>query len=157
MVKLCSETRTPIVPQGGNTGLVGGQIPPEAATRRSCFRCSACGRCVKSTSPPTHMTVEAGMILADAQAEADAPGRLFPSRWPPKDPAPSAAISPPTPAARASRYGCARDLVLGIEAVLADGRIYAGLSKLKKDNTGYDLKQLFIGSEGRSGSSPRRC
>ncbi len=148
LVKLCSETGTPVVPQGGNTGLVGGQIPArgDGAIVLSLRRLRAL-REIDLTS--STMTVEAGMILADAQAEAERVGRIFPLALASEG---SCTIGGnlATNAGGASviAYGSARDLVLGIEAVLADGRVFNGLSKLKKDNTGYDLKQLFIGSEG---------
>ena len=97
------------------------------------------------------MTVEAGMVLANAQAEADRAGRLFPLSLASEGSCTIGGnLATNAGGTGVIAYGSARDLVLGVEAVLADGRIYAGLSKLKKDNTGYDLKHLFIGSEGHA-------
>jgi FAD/FMN-containing dehydrogenase len=151
VVKLCSETNTPIVPQGGNTGLVGGQIPDEsgAAIVLSLQRMRALREIDLSSNT---MTVEAGVILAHAQAEADRAGRRFPLSLASEGSCTIGGnLASNAGGTGVIAYGNARDLVLGIEAVLADGRIYHGLSKLKKDNTGYDLKHLFIGSEGTLG------
>ena len=151
IVRLCSETGTPIVPQGGNTGLVGGQIPGngDRAIVLSLQRMRALREIDLASNT---MTVEAGMILANAQAEADRAGRLFPLSLASEGSCTIGGnLATNAGGTGVIAYGCARDLVLGIEAVLADGRIYAGLSKLKKDNTGYDLKALFIGSEGTLG------
>jgi FAD/FMN-containing dehydrogenase len=150
VLRLCNETGTPVVPQGGNTGLVGGQIPDRrGGVVLSLRRMNALREIDLSSNT---MTVEAGMILADVQAEADRAGRLFPLSLASEG---SCTIGGnlATNAGGTSviAYGNARDLVLGIEAVLADGRVFSGLSKLKKDNTGYDLKDLFIGSEGTLG------
>ncbi|MGO9673787.1 MAG: FAD-binding oxidoreductase [Methylocella sp.] len=151
IAKLCSETETPIVPQGGNTGLVGGQIPTrgDKAIVLSLQRMRALREIDLASNT---MTVEAGMILSDAQAEADNAGRLFPLSLASEGSCTIGGnLATNAGGAGVIAYGSARDLVLGIEAVLADGRIFAGLSKLKKDNTGYDLKHLFIGSEGTLG------
>lgn len=151
ILKLCSETLTPVTPQGGNTGLVGGQTPDESGRSivLSLQRMNALREIDLATGT---MTVEAGMILADAQAAAERADRLFPLSLASEG---SCTIGGNLAAnaggVNVIAYGNARDLVLGVEAVLADGRIYAGLSKLKKDNTGFDLKNLFIGSEGALG------
>jgi FAD/FMN-containing dehydrogenase len=151
VVKLCSETMTPLVPQGGNTGLVGGQIPDQsgAAIILSLQRMRALREIDLSSNT---MTVEAGMILARAQAAADRAGRRFPLSLASEGSCTIGGnLASNAGGTGVIAYGNARDLVLGIEAVLADGRIYHGLSKLRKDNTGYDLKHLFIGSEGTLG------
>jgi FAD/FMN-containing dehydrogenase len=151
VVKLCSETMTPIVPQGGNTGLVGGQIPDQsgAAIVLSMQRMRALREIDLASNT---MTVEAGMILTEAQAAADRAGRRFPLSLASEGSCTIGGnLASNAGGTGVIAYGNARDLVLGIEAVLADGRVYHGLSKLKKDNTGYDLKDLFIGSEGTLG------
>ncbi len=148
VVKLCSETKTPIVPQGGNTGLVGGQTPDQsgAAIVLSLQRMRAVREIDLSSNT---MTVEAGTILAHAQVEADRVGRLFPLSLASEGSCTIGGnLASNAGGTGVIAYGNARDLVLGIEAVLADGRVFNGLSKLRKDNTGYDLKNLFIGSEG---------
>lgn len=151
ILRLCSETSTPVAPQGGNTGLVGGQIPDAsgAAIVLSLGRMQS----LRELDPASNtMTVEAGMILARAQEAADRAGRLFPLSLASEG---SCTIGGnlATNAGGTSviAFGNARDLVAGLEVVLADGRILSDLSKLKKDNTGYDLKHLFIGSEGTLG------
>ncbi|PNG25204.1 FAD-binding oxidoreductase [Methylocella silvestris] len=151
VLTLCNETRTPVVPQGGNTGLVGGQTPD--ASGRAIVISLERMRALRGIDLASNaMTVEAGMILAAAQAEAERAGRLFPLSLASEG---SCTIGGNLAANAGGTsviaYGNARDLTLGVEAVLADGRIYRGLSKLKKDNTGYDLKDLFIGSEGTLG------
>lgn len=151
VVKLCNESRTPIVPQGGNTGLVGGQIPDRSggAIVLSLQRMRALREIDLASNT---MTVEAGMVLAQAQAEADRVGRLFPLSLASEGSCTIGGnLATNAGGTGVIAYGAARDLVLGIEAVLADGRIFSGLSKLKKDNTGYDLKDLFVGSEGTLG------
>jgi FAD/FMN-containing dehydrogenase len=151
VVRLCSEAATPIVPQGGNTGLVGGQIP--APEDRAIVLSLQRMRALREIDLASNtMTVEAGMVLAAAQAEADRVGRAFPLSLASEGSCTIGGnLATNAGGTGVIAYGSARDLVLGVEAVLADGRIYAGLSKLKKDNTGYDLKALFIGSEGTLG------
>jgi FAD/FMN-containing dehydrogenase len=151
VLKLCDKTSTPVVPQGGNTGLVGGQIPlgPGKQILLSLGRMTALREIDLSSNT---MTVEAGMILSRAQEEAARAERLFPLSL-------AAAgsctiggnLATNAGGTNVLAYGNARDLVLGLEAVLADGRILSDLSKLRKNNTGYDLKNLFIGSEGTLG------
>ncbi|WP_036257796.1 FAD-binding oxidoreductase [Methylocapsa aurea] len=151
VLALCSETATPVTPQGGNTGLVGGQIP--AAGGEAIVLWLGRMQALREIDPASNtMTVEAGMTLARAQAEADRAGRLFPLSLASQG---SCTIGGNLAANAGGTgvlaYGAARDLVNGLEVVLADGRILSDLSKLKKDNTGYDLKHLFIGSEGTLG------
>src|SRR5499427_7073482 len=149
ILKLASETSTPIVPQGGNTGLVGGQTPHHGEVVLSLTRLDRI-REVDATS--NTMTCEAGVVLAKAQAAAAAAGRLFPLSLGAEGSCTIGGnLSTNAGGTGALAYGVARDLVLGLEVVLAGGQIWHGLNKLKKDNTGYDLKHLFMGSEGTLG------
>ena len=151
VLALCHETRTAVVPQGGNTGLVGGQVPRahDNAIVLSLTRMNA----LRETDTTTNtMTVEAGMTLQAAHEAAGKVGRLFPL-----DMASSGSctiggnLATNAGGVAVIAFGNTRDLVNGIEVVMADGRVLSNLSKLKKDNTGYDLKHLFIGSEGTLG------
>lgn len=147
-VTICARHRVAITPQGGNTGLVGGQIPMGEVlltTRRL--------RAVRDVSPlDDALTVEAGVTLYEAQEAALAVERRFPLSLASEGTATiGGVLSTNAGGTSVLRYGMARDLVLGIEAVLADGRVFNGLKRLRKDNTGYDLKQLLIGAEGTLG------
>src|SRR5271169_5915367 len=151
VVRLCAEARLPSVPQGGNTGLVGGGVPPEDGTNIGL----ALGRMnrIRSIDPLNFtMTVEAGCVLAhlhQAAAEAD---RLFPLSLGAEGSCQIGGnLSTNAGGIAVLRYGNTRELTLGLEVVLPDGRIWDGLRSLRKDNTGYDLKQLFIGGEGTLG------
>lgn len=147
--KLATETRTALVPQGGNTGLVGGQTPHNGEVVISTRRLDKI-RAVDTQS--NAMTVEAGVILANAQQRATDADRLFPLSLGAEGSCTIGGnLSTNAGGIAALAYGVARDLVLGLEVVLADGRIMHGLSSLKKDNTGYDLRDLFIGAEGTLG------
>jgi FAD/FMN-containing dehydrogenase len=139
----------PVVPQAGNTGLVGGQIPMHGEILLSVARLKR----VRVVDPQAFtMTVEAGLTLAEVQAAADAADRLFPLSLPSEGSCQIGGnLGSNAGGVGVLAYGNARQLVLGLEVVLADGRIWDGLSALKKDNTGYDLKDLFIGSEGTLG------
>ncbi len=151
VLKLCHETSTPVVPQGGNTGLVGGQIPrgPGNQIVLSLGRMTALREIDLSSNT---MTVEAGMILSRVQEEAARVGRLFPLSLAAEGSCTIGGnLATNAGGTNVLAYGNARDLVLGLEAVLADGRVLSDLSKLRKNNTGYDLKNLFIGSEGTLG------
>jgi FAD/FMN-containing dehydrogenase len=151
IVALCNETGTKIVPQGGNTGLVGGQIPYERGDEvlLSLVRLDR----LREIDPFSNtMIVEAGMTLAQVQAEADAVERYFPLSLAAEGSCTIGGnLATNAGGTAVLAYGNARDLVLGIEVVLADGRLLSDLSKLRKDNTGYDLKHLFMGSEGTLG------
>lgn len=149
ILAICHETNTPVVPQGGNTGLVGGQI---AFNREVVLSLSRMNR-VRSVDPAAQtITVEAGVILAEVQRAADEAGLLFPLSLASEGSATIGGnISTNAGGVSVLRYGMARDLVLGLEVVLADGRVLDLLRTLRKDNTGYDLKQLFVGSEGTLG------
>jgi FAD/FMN-containing dehydrogenase len=149
ILKLANETRTAVVPQGGNTGLVGGQVPNAGELVLSLNRLDRI-REVDATS--NTMTCDAGVVLAKAQDAAAAAERLFPLSLAAEGSCTIGGnLSTNAGGTAVLAYGNARDLVLGLEVVLADGRMWNGLSKLKKDNTGYDLKNLFMGAEGTLG------
>jgi FAD/FMN-containing dehydrogenase len=151
ILALCSETRTALVPQGGNTGLVGGQTPSERGDE-ILLSLARLNRLREIDLDSNAMIVEAGMTLAQVQAEADAAGRYFPLSLASEGSCMIGGnLATNAGGTAVLAYGNARDLVLGIEVVLADGRILSNLSKLRKDNTGYDLKHLFMGSEGTLG------
>jgi FAD/FMN-containing dehydrogenase len=149
ILKLASETATAMVPQGGNTGLVGGQTPLNGEIVLSLTRLDR----IREVDPASNtMTCEAGVVLANAQAAAQAASRLFPLSLGAEGSCTIGGnLSTNAGGTGALVYGVARDLVLGLEVVLADGRVLHGLNKLKKDNTGYDLKNLFVGAEGTLG------
>ncbi len=151
ILAFCDATVTAIVPQGGNTGLVGGQTPfaDGAAIVLSLTRMDGLRELDLASNT---MTVEAGMTLQAARGAANKAGRLFPM-WIAAGGSCTIGGNIATNAGGVNvvAFGNTRDLVNGIEVVLADGRILNDLSKLKKDNTGYDLKHLFIGSEGTLG------
>jgi len=148
IVRLCAATRTPITPQGGNTGLVGGQIP-QGEVLLSLEKM----RAVREVNVEDDVIVaEAGVTLAaahDAALEAD---RIFPLSLASEGTCTiGGLISTNAGGTAVLRYGTMRALVLGVEAVLPNGEIHHGLKRLRKDNTGYDLKQLLIGAEGTLG------
>jgi FAD/FMN-containing dehydrogenase len=147
-VAICARHRVAITPQGGNTGLVGGQIPMGElllTTRRL--------RAIRDVSPlDDALIVEAGVTLYKAQQAALSVDRRFPLSLASEGTATiGGVLSTNAGGTSVLRYGMARDQVLGLEAVLADGRVFSGLKRLRKDNTGYDLKQLLIGAEGTLG------
>jgi FAD/FMN-containing dehydrogenase len=149
ILALANETRTAIVPQGGNTGLVGGQIAQDGEVVLTLRRLD---RIREIDTLSNTLTCEAGVVLANAQAAAAAADRLFPLSLGAEGSCMIGGnLSTNAGGTGALAYGVARDLVLGLELVLADGRVLRGLNKLKKDNTGYDLKNLFIGAEGTLG------
>src|SRR5579862_8832555 len=149
ILKLANETATPIVPQGGNTGLVGGQIPLHNEIVLSLNRLDRI-REVDATS--NTLTCEAGVTLQRAREAAAAADRLYPQVLPSDGTCTIGGnLSTNAGGTAAIAHGIARSHVLGIEVVLADGRVLNNLNKLKKDNTGYDLKNLFIGAEGTLG------
>jgi FAD/FMN-containing dehydrogenase len=149
ILKLANETKTPLVPQGGNTGLVGGQIPFDGELILSLTRLDK----VREVDAASNtMTCEAGVVLAKAQDAATAVDRLFPLSLGAEGSCTIGGnLSTNAGGTGAVAYGIARDLVMGIEVVLADGRIMNLLSKLKKNNTGYDLRHIFVGAEGTLG------
>jgi FAD/FMN-containing dehydrogenase len=149
VVRICAEAGLAIVPQGGNTGLVGGQVPLHGEVVVSLKRLD---RIREVDAGSDTMTCEAGVVLANAQAAAASAGRLFPLSLGAEGSCTIGGnLSTNAGGTGALAYGVARDLVLGLEVVLADGRVLHGLNKLKKDNTGFDLKNLFIGAEGTLG------
>ncbi len=149
ILKLANETKTAIVPQGGNTGLVGGQIPHHGEIVLSLTRLDKI-REVDAIS--NTMTVEAGVTLQRAREAAAAADRLYPQLLPSEGTCTIGGnLSTNAGGVAALAHGIARSHALGVEVVLADGRVLHNLNKLKKDNTGYDLKNLFIGAEGTLG------
>ena len=149
ILKLANETRTAIVPQGGNTGLVGGQTPMEGELILSLTRLD---RIREVDAASSAMTCEAGVVLQKAQEAAEAVDRLFPLSLGSEGSCTIGGnLSTNAGGTGAVAYGIARDLMVGIEVVLADGRLMNLLSKLKKNNTGYDLRHIFIGAEGTLG------
>ena len=151
ILKLANEHRIAIVPQGGNTGLVGGQIPFDTGNE-VIISLSRMDRIRNIDAEGDTMTVDAGVVLEQAQREAEAVDRLFPLSLASEGSCQIGGnLSTNAGGTAMLAYGNARDMVLGLEAVLADGRIWDGLRALRKDNTGYDLKDLFIGAEGTLG------
>jgi FAD/FMN-containing dehydrogenase len=149
ILALAHETGASVVPQGGNTGLVGGQIPYGGEIVLSLERLNR----VRSVDPRGNsMIVEAGVTLAAAQKAAEEAGRLFPLSIGSEGSCQIGGnLSTNAGGLQVLAYGNARSLVLGLEVVLADGRVWNGLKALRKDNTGYDLRDLFIGAEGTLG------
>jgi FAD/FMN-containing dehydrogenase len=149
ILALANETRTPIVPQGGNTGLVGGQLPFHGEILLSLNRLDR----IREVDPVSNtITCEAGVTLGRAREAAAAVDRLYPQLLPSEGTCTIGGnLSTNAGGTAALAYGIARSHALGIEVVLADGRVLNNLNKLKKDNTGYDLKNLFIGAEGTLG------
>ena len=149
IVGICNETRTPIVPQGGNTGLVGGQIPASGEVLLSLERMNH----IRRVSPDENLMIaEAGVVLATAQSAASNVNRLLPLSLAAEGSCTIGGnISTNAGGVHVLRYGMMRDLVLGLEVVLANGEVLNLMKGLRKDNTGYDLKQLFVGAEGTLG------
>ncbi len=151
ILRLGSETGTAVIPQGGNTGLVGGQIPDESGAEivLSLKRLDK----IRAVDPSSDtMVVEAGVILDRIHHAADAVDRLFPLTLGSQGSCTIGGnLASNAGGTAVLAYGNARDLVLGLEVVLATGEVIDGLRALRKDNAGYDLKQLFLGSEGTLG------
>ncbi len=148
IVEICARHGVAITTQGGNTGLVGGQIADGEV-----LLTTRCLRTVRDVTPlDDAMTVEAGVTLLEAQQLAAKADRFFPLSLAAEGSATiGGVISTNAGGTAVLRYGMMRDLVLGIEAVMPDGQVFNGLKRLRKDNTGYDLKQLLIGAEGTLG------
>jgi FAD/FMN-containing dehydrogenase len=149
ILAIANEAAIGVVPQGGNTGLVGGQIPSPSGAEivLSVSRLNRV-RGVEETA----MVVEAGVTLLDAQVAAERAGRLFPLSLPSEGSCEiGGVLATNAGGVGVLAYGNARNLALGLEVVLADGQVWNGLKTLKKDNTGYDLRDLFVGSEGTLG------
>ena len=147
--KLATEHKIALVPQGGNTGLVGGQTPHNGEVVISMRRMDK----IREIDPASNtMTCEAGVVLQVAQQRASELDRLFPLSLGAEGSCTIGGnLSTNAGGTAALAYGVAREMALGLEVVLADGRVLNALSKLKKDNTGYDLRNLFIGAEGTLG------
>ncbi|HYD62410.1 MAG TPA: FAD-binding oxidoreductase [Noviherbaspirillum sp.] len=151
LVRLCNEYRVPVVPQGGNTGLVLGSVPDESgmAIVMSLTRLNRI-RAIDTVN--NTMTVEAGCILEHVQNAASESGRLFPLSLAAEGSCTIGGnLSSNAGGTAVLRYGNARELCLGLEVVTAQGEIWDGLRGLRKDNTGYDLRDLFVGAEGTLG------
>jgi FAD/FMN-containing dehydrogenase len=150
IMTLAHEAGVPVVPQSGNTGLVGGQTP--VAGNEILLSLARLDR-IRAVDPEGGtMTVEAGVTLADARSAAERVDRLFPLSLPSEGSCRIGGnLATNAGGTNVLAYGNARALALGLEVVLADGRVWDGLRALKKDNTGYDLRDLFIGSEGTLG------
>ena len=151
IVQRCARENVAIVPQGGNTGLCGGSVPTGA--RRQILLSLARLNRIRSLDPlDDSITAEAGCVLAQVQKAAEEAGRYFPVSLAAEGSCQIGGIlSTNAGGVNVLRYGSARDQVLGLEVVLADGSVWDGLRSLRKDNTGYDLKQIFIGAEGTLG------
>ena len=151
VVAACARERIAIVPQGGNTGLSGGATPTGKG-REVVLALGRLNRIRALDRLNDTLTVEAGCVLANVQAAADEAGRLFPLSLAAEGSCQIGGnLSTNAGGINVLRYGTAREQVLGLEVVLPDGRVWDGLRGLRKDNTGYDLKQLFLGAEGTLG------
>ncbi|HEY5638362.1 MAG TPA: FAD-binding oxidoreductase [Burkholderiales bacterium] len=147
----CANAGIAVVPQGGNTGLVGGSVPT-GARPEIVLSLSRMNKVRALDLPNDTITVEAGCVLATIQQAADEAGRLFPLSLAAEGSCQIGGnLSTNAGGVNVLRYGNARDQVLGLEVVLPDGRVWDGLRGLRKDNTGYDLKHLFVGAEGTLG------
>jgi FAD/FMN-containing dehydrogenase len=148
LLAICHETRTPVVPIGGNTGLAGGQM----AKGEVLLSLRRMNKVLAVDIEGMTLTAEAGIVLAEAQRHADESGLLYPLTLASEGSCTIGGnIATNAGGNHVLRYGMTRALVLGLEVVLADGRVLPMLKGLHKDNTGYDLRQLFIGSEGTLG------
>jgi D-lactate dehydrogenase (cytochrome) len=151
LLAACNERHVGVVPHGGNTGYCGGATPDESGSQLvlSLRRLNR----IRSIDPLNYSLVaEAGCVLAAVQAQADEADRLFPLSLGSEGSCQIGGnLSTNAGGTSVLRYGMTRDLVLGLEAVLADGRVLSSLGALRKDNTGYDIKSLFLGAEGTLG------
>ena len=148
----CNAARVGVVPYGGGTGLVGGQIAPDSLTEPLVLSLERMNAIRAVHAEENVLIAEAGAILADVQTAAAEADRLFPLSLASEGSARiGGLLATNAGGVNVLRYGNARDLVLGLEAVLADGQIWHGLKRLRKDNTGYDLRHLLIGAEGTLG------
>ncbi|MDJ0684712.1 MAG: FAD-binding oxidoreductase [Alphaproteobacteria bacterium] len=151
VLKICHEAGIPVTPQGGNTSRVGSATPDESGAQ-VLLSLARMNRVLEIDPVDYTMTVEAGCVLQDVQNKAAAADRLFPLSLGAEGSCMIGGnIASNAGGINVLRYGNTRDLVLGLEVVTADGQIWNGLRRLRKDNTGYDLKHLFIGSEGTLG------
>ncbi len=151
IVRIAAQHKVALVPQGGNTGLVGGGVP-DASGAMVVLSLARLNQIRALNADDYSVVVDAGVILSDLHTAADAADRLFPLSLGAQGSARiGGLIATNAGGVQVLRYGSMRALVLGIEAVLADGSLFQGLSPLRKDNSGYDIKQLLIGSEGTLG------
>src|SRR3979409_916665 len=151
VVALCAGHDVAIGPQGGNTGLSGGSVPT-GKRREIVLALGRMNRVRELDRLNDTITVEAGCVPANVQRAADEVGRLFPLSLAAEGSCQIGGnLSTNAGGINVLRYGTARDPVLGLEVVVPDGRVWNGLRALRKDNTGYDLKQLFLGAEGTLG------
>lgn len=154
-MKACAEAKVAVVPQGGNTGLCGGGVPQAGSVVMSTERLNRI-RAVDAAN--FTLIAEAGCVLANVQQAADQAGCLFPLSLGAEGSCRIGGnLSTNAGGVGVLRYGNTRDLTLGLEVVLPDGRVWNGLRSLRKDNTGYDLKHLFIGAEGTLGIITAAC
>lgn len=157
IVRACAEQRTPVVPQGGNTGLVGGATP-DASGSAIVLSLKRMNRVREVDALNGTITVEAGCVLQNVQQAAHDAGRLFPLSLAAEGTATIGGnLSTNAGGTQVLRYGNARELTLGLEAVLPSGEIWNGLRGLRKDNTGYGLRNLFVGAEGTLGVITAAC
>ena len=151
LLAFCNARGVKIVPQGGNTGLVGGQVPSKTGDE-IVLSLRRLNRVREIDATGNTLIVDAGVTLQNVQEAADKVDRLFPLSLPSEGSCTIGGnLSTNAGGVAAVAYGVARDLVMGLEVVLADGRVMSDLSRVKKNNTGYDLKNLFIGAEGTLG------
>ncbi len=151
IVRACADARVPIVPQGGNTGMCGAAVPDESG-EQVLLCLSRMNRVIDVDPANFSIVVEAGCILASVQEAARAAGRYFPLSLGAEGSCQIGGnLATNAGGINVGRYGTARALVLGLEVVLADGSVIDALRSLRKDTAGYDVKQLFIGSEGTLG------
>ena len=147
----CAAHGVSIVPQGGNTGLVGASVPDDSGTQ-VVLHLGRLNRVREIDAANLTMTVEAGCLLQAVQEAAAETGLMFPLSLAAEGSCTIGGnLATNAGGTQVVRYGNARDLCLGLEVVTADGEVWNGLSGLRKDNTGYDLRDLFIGSEGTLG------
>ena len=147
----CYQHDVPVVPQGGNTSLMGGAVPDDTG-KAVIISLSRMNKVLAADTINDTLTLQAGVTLSAARSAAEAAGRLFPLRIGSEGSCQIGGnLATNAGGTAVLRYGNMRDLVLGIEVVLPDGRVMSALRGLRKDNTGFDLKQLFVGSEGTLG------
>ena len=157
ILRICNRDEVAVVPHGGNTSYCGGATPDEAGTQ-IVLSMRRLNRVRHVDAADYSMVIEAGCTLAEAQKTAREADRLFPLSLGSEGTAQIGGnLSTNAGGTAVLRYGMMRDLVLGLEVVLADGRVLAGLKSLRKDNTGYDVKSLFVGAEGTLGVITAAC
>lgn len=151
ILEICNRREAALVPHGGNTGYCGAATPDESGTQ-IVLSMRRLNRIRRLDAADYSMIIESGCTLSEAQAAARTVDRLFPLSLGSEGTAQIGGnLSTNAGGTAVLRYGMMRDLVLGLEVVLADGRVMSGLKSLRKDNTGYDVKSLFIGAEGTLG------